>query len=93
MLLPAAAAWACGKQHQAFTEVYAASVDSAVGAESRGTIILLEVIYMAKSSWDKNEDLRKLFVTTVERSNWGIMWSCHLGLEENHDHLVRVEWM
>jgi hypothetical protein len=31
-MLPAAAAWVCGKQHQSCTEVYATSIDSAAGA-------------------------------------------------------------
>jgi hypothetical protein len=90
-MLPAAAAWSCGKQHQAYTEVYVTSVDSAVGAGSRGTVISQGAIWL--NPHGMNEDLGKSFETTVERSNWGIIRSCQLGLEENHYHLVSVEWM
>jgi hypothetical protein len=52
--------------------VYAAGIDSAVGAESRGIIRWWGVIWL--NPHEINEELGMLFdERTVEQSNWGII--------------------
>jgi hypothetical protein len=70
-MLPAAATWRCDGQHHIYIGVYAAAVDFDVGVESKGKTRSQEAILF--NYHEINEDLGKLFETTVKRSNWGII--------------------